>query len=295
MDDELRAFSNTLMHYLVSINSSIKRGSAYHARLEIERLADKISNSPKRLEPFGYKVYSQNDEDGIIEEIFKRLNISKGSFCEIGVENGLECNTHFLLHKGWRGAWLEGNSNQQQPIYSKFHTLLNNKSLSVGIGYITPSNINDSIQHFLKAIDINPIDLDFLSIDIDGMDIYLFEALTLAPKVICIEYNSKFPPPIYKKPVYDENYRWTGTDFMGSSLTALNKVAEKKGYSLVATNFIGLNAFFVRNDLLEDRFNELLSPEALYNPPRYWLYDDFYSAGTGHRADFGSYVDSSDE
>jgi hypothetical protein len=52
------------------------------------------------LERYGYKVYSQNDEDGIIEEIFNRINTTNKVFVEFGVGNGLESNCHFLLHKG---------------------------------------------------------------------------------------------------------------------------------------------------------------------------------------------------
>ena len=59
---------------------------------------------------YGYRQRSQNDEDGIIEEIFRRLGIENGTFCEIGVENGLECNSLYLLHKGWRGVWVDGGA-----------------------------------------------------------------------------------------------------------------------------------------------------------------------------------------
>jgi hypothetical protein len=63
------------------------------------------------------------------------------------------------------------------------------------------------------------------------------------------------------------------------------------GYTLVSTNFVGANAFFVRDDLLNDSFDLELSIEELYNPPRYWLIFDHYLQGIGHRADFGPYTD----
>jgi hypothetical protein len=78
---------------------------------------------------------------------------------------------------------------------------------------------------------------------------------------------------------------------MGSSLTAITEAAQGKGYSLVATNLTGANAFLVRNDLVGDRFNEALTSEALYNPARYYLWFDHYLTSVGHGADFGPYTD----
>src|SRR6201999_4407385 len=175
-------------------------------------------------------------------------------FYEIGVENGLECNSLFLIHKGWRGCWLERNEKQQEPITATFSSLIQTRRLVLGIGAVTPGNVNETILSALRAIQRRPEELDFLSIDIDGMDIYLWEALSFSPKVICIEYNAKFPPPLVKKPVLDPENVWRGGDYMGSSLDALNEIASEKGYRLVGTNIVGGNAFFVRSDLAGDLF-----------------------------------------
>lgn len=277
MDDETKIAFARMAH-------SIRRNGGYLARLEIERLLERYRMDPKRLEPFGFKVYSQNDEDGIIEEIFRRLDVKTGTFCEIGVENGLECNTLYLIHKGWTGAWIEADSRQAEAIRSKFDTLLSTRRLQVAIASATAENVNQTFEQFRLG------DIDFLSIDIDGNDIHLFRALRSAPKVICIEYNAKFPANIKKAQVYDPQRTWTGTDYMGSSLASLNEVAEQKGYRLVATNITGANAFFVRNDLAQALFTESTSLEYLYNPPRYWLLIDHF-LNIGHRADFGPYED----
>jgi hypothetical protein len=283
-------FANGLSQLLMHLHEVMAGNSAYLARAEIAALHSTHRANPGRLEPFGFKAYSQNDEDGILAEIFRRLGIAEGTFCEIGVENGLECNTLFLLHQGWRGAWLEGNPDRKGAIESKFASLLRNRRLSLGIGYVVRGNVNGLIHRHMALLKRDPEDLDFLSIDIDGMDIYLLEALDIRPKVICVEYNAKFPPPILKRPVYSEDYRWPGTDYMGSSLAALDAVARDKGYALVGTNLTGANAFFVRSDLLHDRFHSDLTPAALYNPPRYYLIDH-YQRHVGHRADFGAYAD----
>jgi hypothetical protein len=259
------------------------RGNGYLARQELERLYQSMSLDSKRLEPFGYKVYSQGDEDGIINEIFNRLGIEKGTFAEIGVESGLECNTHLLLHRGWTGTWIDGNVDQSWNIKNKFKSLVDAKRLNVGIGRITRENVNQIFN------DLRIDSVDFLSIDIDGMDIYILEAINIKPKVICIEYNSKWPANVSRAPVYNPNYQWQGSDYMGSSLKAITEVANNKGYTLVGTTISGVNAFFVRNDVLGDKFTSNNSVEYLYNPPRYWfIYDHFWHIG--HPADFGEYV-----
>jgi hypothetical protein len=269
----------------------LRRTAGYLARQEIERLLLPLRSDPKRLEPFGYKVYSQNDEDGILAEIFSRLKISQGLFCEIGVENGLECNTLYPVHQGWRGCWLERNESQRAPISTTFASLIHAGRLVLGLGVITPDNVNNAIAGALGAIGRGPKELDFLSIDIDGMDIYLWEALSFSPKVLCIEYNAKFPPPLVKQPVLDAKNVWRGGDYMGSSLSALFETGKRKGYRLVGTNIVGGNAFFVRDDLVGGLFAADSTAGHLYNPPRYWLYFDYFIGGIGHHADFGPYTD----
>lgn len=260
------------------------RANGYLARAEMKALIAEIAHDPKRLEPHGFKVYSQSDQDGILEEIFLRLGIENGRFVEIGVENGLECNSLYLIHKGWIGAWIEGDKRQRAAIQEKFASIVDRR-LSLAFGWITAENINDVLRR-LGA----DADLDFLSIDVDGNDIYLLEALTSKPKVICIEYNGKFPAALAKQATYDPKRLWRGTDFMGASLKAVARCAGAKGYRLVGTNLVGGDAFFVREDLAGDLFPDDASPENLYNPPRYWLWADHF-LNIGHPPDFGPYVD----
>lgn len=278
---------NQTQNLLINLFSQCNRIAGYLARQEIDRLLREIKEKDsKRLEPYGFKIYSQNDEDGIIEEIFKRLKIERGFFVEIGVENGLECNTLYLLHKGWRGFWIEANQNYVSFIKNKFDYVIRNERLKILNEYVRIDNLN----RLLSQGGLKQEEFEFLSIDIDGMDIYLLEYLSKKPIVICIEYNSKFPPSLIKKPPYDPNFWWQGTDYMGASLKAIVEVAEKKGYVLVGTNITGTNAFFVRKDY----WSQEIFPEPnifeLYNPPRYWLYFDYFRH-IGHSPDFGPYVD----
>jgi hypothetical protein len=263
----------------------LTRNNGYLARQEISSLLENLKADKRRLEPFGFKVYSQADEDGVIETIMDRLQLGAGVFCEIGVENGLECNSLYLIHKGWKGVWVEGGARHVNFISEKFGSLMPGK-LEVAHQMVTADNINT----IMNSSRILGDGIDFLSIDIDGNDIYLLDALASRPKVICIEYNAKFPAHLSKRQTYDPNRHWQGTDYMGSSLKSITEVAGAKGYQLVGTNLVGSNAFFVRRDLAADLFCEDCSPEYLYNPPRYWLIFDHYSQ-IGHRADFGPYAD----
>ena len=290
MDEELRSELLSLRGEVNLLRQDINREAGYLARQEIDRLLHLISNDTKRLEPYGFKVYSQNDEDGIIQEIFLRLNIAKGYFIEIGVESGIECNSLFLLHKGFKGGWIEGNLAQESSILSTFGSLIQSKRLVLKNTYVFKENINKLIEEICDELLSDPSNLDFLSIDVDGMDIYLLDALKYFPKVICIEYNSKFPPPLNKVPVYNSTLQWTGKDYMGSSLVAINEVAMRKGYQLVATNIAGVNAFYVRSDLVANKFSEVVI-NSLYNPPRYYLWSNHFSNQVGHLPTFGPYVD----
>lgn len=269
---------NPIHEILCLLANNQHRNNSYLARQEIDRVKRKIKD-PKRLELYGFKSYSQGDEDGIIQEIFKRLNIEKGTFFEIGVEDGLECNTLLLIHKGWKGTWVESDQNQMPFIMSKFSSIIS-KQLNVQYTKVTIDNINTLIGNK---------ELDFLSIDIDGNDVYILKVLQSKPKVICIEYNAKFPSNISRRQVYDPRKMWQGTDYMGSSLKGICEIAEQKEYRLVGTSITGVNAFFVRNDLAKDLFSNDCSSENLYNPARYYLIFDHYKYHTGHKADFGLY------
>lgn len=240
---------------------------------------------PLRLERYGFKCFSQNEEDGIIHEIFNRIGTTNRIFFEFGVDNGLECNTHLLLNQGWEGVWIDGSENNINFISRKFASALVAGKLRVYQAFITRENINDVISQ-IKL----PEEIDLLSIDIDGNDYYVFESMeNLRPRVVIIEYNAKFPPPIKWVMKYNPTFVWNGSSYFGASLTSMTILAEKKGYRLVGTNITGSNAFYVRDDLVEDKFFKPATPENLYNPPRYQYSTVWNAFPTGHPSDFGEF------
>ena len=72
-----------------------------------EVLREPRYTDPLRLEHYAFKVFSEHGEDGILQEIFRRIGTTNKRFVEFGVTDGLECNTHFFLYLGWRGLWIE--------------------------------------------------------------------------------------------------------------------------------------------------------------------------------------------
>ncbi len=220
--------------------------------------------NPGALENYGFKVYSQNDEDGMIEEIFHRIGTVNKIFIEFGVQDGLESNTHYLLFKDWSGLWIECDKNAFQQICRKFVNVIKDGQLMVRNEFVTKDNINRLFQESGISGEI-----DLLSIDVDGNDYYIFEHINaVCPRVVIMEYNGKFPPDCFFKQAYNEEHVWDGTDWHGASLCALNELAVRKGYVLAGTNINGCNAFFIRKDLVNDQFLQPMTPEYLFNPMR---------------------------
>lgn len=232
-------------------------------------LCDRLNN-PKCLEKYGFKVYSQNDEDGIVEEIFNRIGHTNKMFVEFGVQDGIESNGHYLLIKNWKGLWIECDEEYYQKILTGFENTIVAGNLRVVNEFITKDNI-DQILVDNKAEG----EIDLLSIDIDGNDYHIWKEITaIHPRVVIIEYNAKIPPTCEWIMPYCEQHMWDGGDKHGASLLSMAKLGIQKGYTLVGTNISGVNAFFVRNDCIDSQFADLEVNE-LYNPPRY--YKRFYA------------------
>ena len=232
-----------------------------------ELLADPRYAAHGRLERHGRKVWSQNDEDGILEEIFRRIGAGTRGFVEFGVSHGRECNTLKLLVEGWRGLWMESDADCCERIRRVFAAPLAEGRLELQQTSVSAENIDALIAGARVA---STGELDLLSIDIDGNDYHVLKAIQARPRVVVIEYNGKYPPPMDLVPDYQPAHVWDGSDYAGASLQAIASLAARKGYRLVATNLTGANAFFVREDLAGDRFAEP-DVSALYNPARYWL------------------------
>lgn len=208
-------------------------------------LADVRERTPDNPALRGFKVYSQVDEDGIIEHIFARIGEDARSFIELGCGDGSENNTHYLALKGWKGVWVDGSARNIGKIGEVI--ALDSPRLLVEKMFITRDNISASAKRWMNRLACS---LDLLSLDIDGNDAAVLEQFLEVeqPRVLVVEYNGKFPPPLKLSVAYDPAHGWSGDDYYGSSLQVF--VDQLRGkYRLVACGLSGANAYFVRVDL----------------------------------------------
>jgi hypothetical protein len=234
---------------------------------------------PGRLLRFGAKAYSQHDEDGILAEIFRRVSVDTRTFVEIGVGTGVENNTLALLLSGWRGAWIEADAHNVEAARQQLASYIGAGQLGLHQTFVTRENADALLQG------VSPSRApDVLSIDVDGNDYWIWDAVeSLTPRVVVIEYNASWFPPLALTVEYDASFRWDGSNYFGASLKALEILGARKGYRLVGCGFAGINAFFVREDLCRGAsFCAPFTAENHFEPPRYWMY-----RSSGHRAGVG--------
>jgi len=234
--------------------------------LEILNCDEKF-NHVNCLNKHGFKVYSQNEEDGLIQRILDNVGRDSRTFVEFGIGTGLENNTVYLLLNGWRGTWIEGNPEHVAKSKCHFERLVASYRLNILNRLITAENI----EGILEEAGV-PDDLELLSIDIDGNDYWVWKAITrYRPRVVIIEYNAGMGPSADWKMYYNPDHVWNGSRNFGASLKAMELLGREKGYVLIGCNLTGTNAFFVRSDLNLSKFLEPFTSERHFQPPRYYL------------------------
>jgi hypothetical protein len=237
--------------------------SRQRARLRpyVEREQRKQQADPLDLRNFEFQEYSQQGEDGIVREIFRRIGAHDRHFLEFGVEDGTECNTRRLVEaEGWWGTWIDGNPEQCARAAHAF------PGVNVVNAFLRLDNITEVVQS--AAV---PVGLDLLVIDVDGNDFWFALALRfLHPRVLIVEYNAAFPPPSRWVMPYNARKTFDFSNQYGASLGALDLLTRDMGYTLVGCDSRGVNAFFVRNEELQGRFSHAGQGAAYhYVAPKY--------------------------
>jgi hypothetical protein len=195
-----------------------------------------------------FKVFSQWGEDGIIQHLASRVALGRKIFVEFGVQDYREANTRFLLAGGgWSGLVIDADPRnidalRRDPIYWRHN-------LKAECAFIDRDNINSII----RSAGIEG-DIGLLSIDIDGNDYWVLEAIDcVSARILVLEYNALFGPDLSVTVPYAADFQRTKAHFSnlfwGASLAALTAAARRKGYALVGCNRAGNNAFFVRRDV----------------------------------------------
>jgi hypothetical protein len=217
-------------------------------RLELGQLAQR-EGAATSLTDHEVRVYSQFGEDGIIQHLIRSIPIPIPVFVEFGVQDYRESNTRFLLqNNNWTGLVMDSSAAaigviRNDPLFYR-HTLWAVRA------FIDRENINDLITANGVSGDIG-----LLSIDIDGNDYWVWEALdAVLPRIVICEYDNLLGCDRAVVSPYDRSFDKLKAHYSflygGASLPALERLARTKGYTLVGSNSAGNNAFFVRNDVL---------------------------------------------
>ena len=205
-----------------------------------------------RLQDYEFKVFSQWGEDGIIQALVDAVAIEHKTFIEFGVEDFSESNCRFLMsNDNWSGFVIDGSERNVERLKSSYFYWM--YQLTARASFITRENINELLSESAFGHDVG-----LMSVDIDGVDYFVLEAISYcAPRILIVEYNAVFGPERKITVPYDPAFFRTAAHhsnlYFGASLAAFTDLARAKGYVFVGTNSNGINAFFVRSDLVTDR------------------------------------------
>jgi hypothetical protein len=205
------------------------------------------------LDDVGFRAHSEFEEDGILLYLFSLIPPTNRICVEICAGNGRQCmTTNLIVNHGWWGHLFDGNLRNVQDGRRFFanhkDTFLHPPTFTQA--WITAENVND----LLISAGVSGA-IDFLSLDLDGMDYWVWKALTvLEPRVVVCETHNVVPVGRAVTVPYDPAFVSKSEHYRGASLEAMCRLAHEKGYRLVGTHRFGFNAFFVRNGVGEDIF-----------------------------------------
>ena len=231
---------------------------------------EKYSNNLDNINNYEFKITSQNNEDGLIKFIFDTIDVDKINFIEIGFDF-FENNSLNFFKKSNKGLLIDGSFEKCFLLKNIIKIFYPFKNIRVVNSLVYKENINELINKYFYNDKI-----DFLSIDVDGIDYYLFEKINVKPKLICIEYNHWFGPDQSVTIPYDKNFIWNRDYYSGASLLALTKLAKNKNYHLIAIDSSCTNAFFIHNDY-KHKF-EVLDPVINFKKPIKYSENDYLLA-----------------
>jgi len=199
--------------------------------------------SPNSLNRYAFAVHSQFGEDGIIEEIFNRLKIKNGFFVEFGAADGVWLsNTRYLVEKGWSGVMIEPSQSTFDQLKANYKDEKKVLCLDTRVGY-DESDPNTMTFDQIRDRYFPEKEIDFLSIDIDGLDFLILKNLQCRPKVVMIESNL-FWHPLFTKEVPAH----IAGNNLQQPIPVMIDIARSLGYEPVC---LTINLFLVRKDLYE--------------------------------------------
>jgi len=221
--------------------------------------------APLAIQMRRFRLRSQNEEDGIILALLEATGVGSRRFVEIG-SGGTGGNSAILAgDMGWSGLMVDASS---RAVKMATHEFRANSGVTIVHARATSGGINDLLKTHGFAGDV-----DLLSIDIDSVDYWVLDAITVCTaRLLVIEYNAGFGPRQSLTLPDAAPPKVRPREYFGASLAALTKAAQRRGYRLVLCEYSGVNAFFVREGLAPGI--PTLTPEQAFRPFRYRLHDD---------------------
>jgi hypothetical protein len=218
------------------------------------------------LATYEFSCYSQNGEDGIILHLLSKAGAVNRTIVEIGTEDARECNSaNLLFNFGWTACLFEADvewARRAREYVAEMHA---DDRAQVINATVTPDNVNTLFND--AGVPHEP---DILSIDIDSFDYWVWEAIEgCRPRLVVIEYNASFGPALsatVPAPAETGGELAEEACYYGASLTALQRLGKRKGYELVGGESKGVNAFFLRRDLLEAGGLQPVEAESAWRP-----------------------------
>ncbi|MGA2863117.1 MAG: hypothetical protein ABSF95_01375 [Verrucomicrobiota bacterium] len=234
----------------------------YHMYKDLVRRG--VSPLPSFAE-VGFRCHSQFEEDGILLYIFALVGVTNKVAVEVCAGDGMVCNTaNLIINHGYWGYLFDGNETNAAA-GKEFYRTHRDTTLCpprFTCAWITAENVNELIRGAGAEGEI-----DLLSLDIDGMDYWIWKAIDcIKPRVVVCETNNAIGPDDALTVPYDPGFRMKIPDYLGASLAAMSKLAAEKGYRLVGTHRYGFNAFFVRNEIARDILPAVTPAQCLQDP-----------------------------
>jgi hypothetical protein len=246
------------------------------------RKMDRRDWPPEGAEPaaglvqYEYSYLSQNGEDGIIRFLFSQIGFESRRFVEFGFA-ATQCNSlRLILQENFKGLLMDG-ARENCDFFNRAARNFRIDGVEAYCTFLNRDNLNQTIvEHGISG------EIDFLSLDVDGNDYWLWQALDcVSPRVACIEYNAGIGPSLSWTVPYDPGFeryaKHPSGFFHGASLKALESLGQRKGYRLVGCDSTGTNAFFLRQDVAVSVLPTLTAAEA-YRPHQNWLDRGFSEA-----------------
>ena len=122
---------------------------------------------------YRFDKHTNTGNDGIIQKIFETLEIENGSFVEFGAWDGVfASNCRKLFEEGWGGLFIEGNDKRFADLEKNYSDHHNVECAHSMVG-LEENKLEDIMLEHLGSEAL----IDFCSIDIDGLDLEIFEAI----------------------------------------------------------------------------------------------------------------------